>query len=623
MKPLHTRLQLYLDGSDAYIFVPFDNPNQALTIYRSSGEIVLNNNAITIPPSARRSNHAVYGIPDYIVLLTGREIRGNINGHDIYRATDFDILPLNPNISVTHPSHPVEGHLLSLLRSHFQSGLFWVSYDWDITRRFQTQWSSREEHLNKALFEVCDDRFFWNKFLQARFIEHHNESRQDLSNFILPLLYGTFDMRLIALHGRRMQLALISRRSRFRAGTRYLRRGIDEFLFVDSGEKSSLSDDEFPIRMSYVQVRGSVNTLRYVPDLQVMELEGTNNAMHRHLNELVSIYGDQVLVNLVNHTGHEKPVKEAYERHVLEVAHPQVHYEYFDFHNECRKMRWDRISLLTDRVQKQLEAQGYYESRGDETPVSLQNGTVRTNCMDNLDRTGVVQAALAKRVLNLQLVSLGILPEGSTIDNYEEFSLQFREMWADHADLIAHAYAGSGALKSDYTRTNKRTRKGLLEDGIKSTVRYLKNNYFDGPRQDAFDLVLGNWIPRKNPSYSSWLISDPRPLLTRSMPIVASFSLFMICAGLTLPRSSDYALVYYFAFYIRMNGLDYVSWPKLLPPNDPPAGVDVLYYKGPGFQETRHGRGFSAESLPLGPARKAVRKKGLGSHTIVDEKKRG
>ena len=101
-------------------------------------------------------------------------------------------------------------------------------------------------------------------------------------------------MRLIALHGRRMQLALISRRSRFRAGTRYLRRGIDEsghvanfneteqILFVDSGEKSSLSDDEFPIRMSYVQVRGSVplfwtevNTLRYVPDLQVMELEGT------------------------------------------------------------------------------------------------------------------------------------------------------------------------------------------------------------------------------------------------------------------------------------------------------------------------------------------------------------
>lgn len=47
--------------------------------------------------------------------------------------------------------------------------------------------------------------------------------------------------------------------------------------------------------------------------------------------------------------------------------------------------------------------------------------------MDNLDRTGVVQGALAKRVLNLQLTSLGVLPEGSTIDNYEDLSAQFRE----------------------------------------------------------------------------------------------------------------------------------------------------------------------------------------------------
>lgn len=56
-------------------------------------------------------------------------------------------------------------------------------------------------------------------------------------------------------------------------------------------------------------------------------------------------------------------------------------------------------------------------------------------------------------------------------------------VWADHADAIATAYGGSGALKSDFTRTNKRTRKGLLEDGMKSVLRYIKNNYFDGARQ--------------------------------------------------------------------------------------------------------------------------------------------
>ena len=56
-------------------------------------------------------------------------------------------------------------------------------------------------------------------------------------------------------------------------------------------------------------------------------------------------------------------------------------------------------------------------------------------------------------------------------------------MWADHADEIATAYGGSAALKSDFTRTNKRTRKGAFDDAVKSTLRYLKNNYFDGTRQ--------------------------------------------------------------------------------------------------------------------------------------------
>lgn len=45
------------------------------------------------------------------------------------------------------------------------------------------------------------------------------------------------------------------------------------------------------------------------------------------------------------------------------------------------------------------------------------------------------------------------------------------------------AYSGTGALKVEFTRTGKTTRKGLLEDGYKGVMRYLKNNFFDGARQ--------------------------------------------------------------------------------------------------------------------------------------------
>lgn len=92
-----------------------------------------------------------------------------------------------------------------------------------------------------------------------------------------------------------MQLYLISRRSRFRAGTRYFRRGIDEeghvanfneteqlLLVEPQGSAGVVSSGAYASQLSYVQIRGSVpafwaevNTLRYKPDLQVMDISTT------------------------------------------------------------------------------------------------------------------------------------------------------------------------------------------------------------------------------------------------------------------------------------------------------------------------------------------------------------
>jgi phosphatidylinositol 4-phosphatase len=91
-------------------------------------------------------------------------------------------------------------------------------------------------------------------------------------------------------------------------------------------------------------------------------------------------------------------------------------------------MRWHRISLLIDKVGDDLERDGYFQIDANRvTPSKSQKGTVRTNCMDNLDRTNVVQAALAKWTLGMQLADLDILPAGRTIDDYEELSRDVRE----------------------------------------------------------------------------------------------------------------------------------------------------------------------------------------------------
>ena len=37
---------------------------------------------------------------------------------------------------------------------------------------------------------------------------------------------------------------------------------------------------------------------------------------------------------------------------------PDVKYEYFDFHTECKNMRWDRISVLVDQIKEDVDRNG-------------------------------------------------------------------------------------------------------------------------------------------------------------------------------------------------------------------------------------------------------------------------
>ena len=46
-------------------------------------------------------------------------------------------------------------------------------------------------------------------------------------------------------------------------------------------------------------------------------------------------------------------------------------------------------------------------------------------------------------------------------------------------------------MKSGFTRTGKRTFGGVVDDGVKAVSRYYLNNFQDGRKQDALDLVSG------------------------------------------------------------------------------------------------------------------------------------
>lgn len=114
-------------------------------------------------PSAPAVSKPFYAA-EYVIIITGRELRGRFMGNNVYRATDYDILPLNPDVSIQNPPNPVEAHLLALVRSHLYNGYFLYSYGWDLTRRLQAQWETLKDDAVKALWEVVGCNLFRSYF---------------------------------------------------------------------------------------------------------------------------------------------------------------------------------------------------------------------------------------------------------------------------------------------------------------------------------------------------------------------------------------------------------------------------------------------------------------------------
>lgn len=181
---------------------------------------------------------------------------------------------------------------------------------------------------------------------------------------------------------------------------------------------------------------------------------------------------------------------------INQLASPYARYESFDFHAECRKMQWHRLNILINRLAHEQDEFGVLHTKSDGSVMTSQTGVFRTNCIDCLDRTNVVQSMLARRSLQHMLERLNILSMGQAIDTVVPFDTLFKNVWADNADLVSVQYSGTGALKTDFTRTGKRSYQGLLHDGLNSATRYYKNNFTDGFRQVRISLI------------AVWVLSD-------------------------------------------------------------------------------------------------------------------
>lgn len=130
-----------------------------------------------------------------------------------------------------------------------------------------------------------------------------------------------------------------------------------------------------------------------------------------------------------------------------------------------------------------------------------QKGVIRSNCIDCLDRTNVTQSYLGQKSLTLQLQRVGILTSTECISDFGEDFEIFRTMWVEQGDEISLEYSGTHALKRDLVRYGKQTMTGIIKDGFSAISRYYLNNFHDGLRQDAMDLISGRYTVNRNTPY--------------------------------------------------------------------------------------------------------------------------
>lgn len=235
-------------------------------------------------------------------------------------------------------------------------------------------------------------------------------------------------MNKIQVNTRQFMLIIVSRRSIDRAGTRMFSRGVDE-----TGNVSNFVETEQMVLFknegsSLVQVRGSIPLhwsqlpdLRYKPPPTLSPSLPQHEAFGRHMHRLLSQYEAAVIINLINHTGQEEVLKTKLQQVFYDAANSinNIHLECFDFHNECRQNRWDRLSILIESISRYIDLFGYFSSSSEE--YRYQRGVFRTNCIDSLDRTNVVQSLIAKNSLERQLQHFGVIAVGQRIEDFPTF----------------------------------------------------------------------------------------------------------------------------------------------------------------------------------------------------------
>lgn len=504
VQKLYTRMRLW-EFPDQYVIEPTDGSSgSSLSVSRVDGSMKLIDEVPECSSIRVPKIYTIFGIVgilrllagSYLLVITERECAGSYLGHPIFKISSMKVFPCDHSLKSTPAEQKkTEMEFSALLNvAEKTSGLFF-SYETNLTLSAQRLNDLGDESRLLPLWRQAEPRFLWNNYMLEVLIDNK------LDQYLLPIVQGSFHYFQAAIGKDIIDVTLIARRCTRRNGTRMWRRGADPDGYVANFVETEQVMQFNGYTASFVQVRGSIPLLwqqivdlTYKPKFELLKVEEAPRVLERHFLDLRKKYGAVLAVDLVNKHGGEGRLCEKFGNTVQQVASDDVRYLHFDFHHVCGHVHFDRLSILYDQISDFLERNGYLLLNEKGEKMKEQLGVVRTNCIDCLDRTNVTQSMIGRNMLEYQLRRLGVFGAEETISSHPNLDENFKILWANHGDDISIQYSGTHALKGDFVRFGHRTVQGILKDGWNALQRYYLNNFRDGTKQDAIDLLQGHYI---------------------------------------------------------------------------------------------------------------------------------
>ncbi|XP_010104489.2 phosphoinositide phosphatase SAC1 [Morus notabilis] len=311
----------------------------------------------------------------YLILVTKRRQIGCICGHAIYSIDESQLIPI-PHISIqTDIAHSkTELRYKKLLSSVDLTKDFFYSYTYPIMQSLQKNvLSMGEEGM------PYDNMFVWNAYLTQAI-----RSRCNNSIWTIALVHGHFEQIRLSVFGRDFSVSLVARRSRHFAGTRYLKRGVNDRGRVanDVETEQILLDEEAGScrgkMSSVVQMRGSIplfwsqEVSKFPkPDIILQRYDPTYQATKSHFEDLVERYGNPIIVLNLIKTVEKRPremmLRREYANAVgyLNQSLPEenhVRFIHWDFHKFAKSKSANVLAVLGNVARQALDLTGFYYS---------------------------------------------------------------------------------------------------------------------------------------------------------------------------------------------------------------------------------------------------------------------